>query len=364
MSPNDTAAAVRFTDTISLPAQSDKESDALMRWQHCQQPMTGSAHVRSHVTCALLLLHWPCCCIRGAVAVPANKSLTRLHLCENDSDVYMHHVQVLATGGDAALGGDDVDAALASFIEQKRLRLTAPLTKPQRGQLLAAARSAKEALSSTNKIVMKVGFGGGADSDGVAFAVTQGNLEKACYLLFKRFQKPIEEACIQAGVDLGAPQWSCFKQLCWASVTCLQRCLEPHAGSCHASVDAAPISCSIMCDWVSKLALHHKRTLDDALRHCVRACARADAVRAAVARDESRGKAKQKKAGPEAEVRPAKRQPVSEACRCSAAAVLFVGSPVHSHRQRLAVQFVRDWCNCAWSCSMQLVPPSHLWSIA
>ncbi|MDM3870118.1 Fe-S protein assembly chaperone HscA [Porticoccus sp. W117] len=55
--------------------------------------------------------------------------------------------EVLATGGDSALGGDDFDRALAQWLRQQA-GLDESLTPSQQRQLLDAAQSAKEALSS------------------------------------------------------------------------------------------------------------------------------------------------------------------------------------------------------------------------
>ncbi len=58
--------------------------------------------------------------------------------------------EVLATGGDSALGGDDFDLALANLL-QHRAGLS-QLTALQRRQLLAVARQAKEALTHNEMI--------------------------------------------------------------------------------------------------------------------------------------------------------------------------------------------------------------------
>jgi molecular chaperone HscA len=57
--------------------------------------------------------------------------------------------EVLATGGDSALGGDDFDRAMADWFCRRHHRLAAPSASAgPRTQLLVAARSAKEARSA------------------------------------------------------------------------------------------------------------------------------------------------------------------------------------------------------------------------
>ncbi len=61
--------------------------------------------------------------------------------------------EVIATGGDSALGGDDFDRALADFISEKTAYL--PLTATEKAALLVEARRCKEALSATNKVAVQ-----------------------------------------------------------------------------------------------------------------------------------------------------------------------------------------------------------------
>ncbi len=58
--------------------------------------------------------------------------------------------EVIATGGDSALGGDDFDRALADIMTQKSGYV--PQTSNEQAALLHAARRCKEALSATNKL--------------------------------------------------------------------------------------------------------------------------------------------------------------------------------------------------------------------
>ena len=61
--------------------------------------------------------------------------------------------EVIATGGDSALGGDDFDRALADFISEKTGYL--PSTATEKAALLLEARRCKEALSTTNIIALE-----------------------------------------------------------------------------------------------------------------------------------------------------------------------------------------------------------------
>jgi molecular chaperone HscA len=60
--------------------------------------------------------------------------------------------EVIATGGDSALGGDDYDAALAEYaITQSGL---SELVAPERAALRVAARRAKEALTTASEVIL------------------------------------------------------------------------------------------------------------------------------------------------------------------------------------------------------------------
>jgi molecular chaperone HscA len=63
--------------------------------------------------------------------------------------------EVVATGGDAALGGDDFDAALADWVLAQSGR--ALNTPHEQRALLVAARAAKEALSDADTVTLKSG---------------------------------------------------------------------------------------------------------------------------------------------------------------------------------------------------------------
>ena len=61
--------------------------------------------------------------------------------------------EVIATGGDSALGGDDFDRALADLISEKTAYT--PTTPTEKAALLVEARRCKEALSAINLVAVK-----------------------------------------------------------------------------------------------------------------------------------------------------------------------------------------------------------------
>ncbi|KXZ47004.1 hypothetical protein GPECTOR_39g498 [Gonium pectorale] len=67
-------------------------------------------------------------------------------------------VEVLSTGGDAHLGGDDWDAAVAGWVERNYLRPAGlePATDPRlRANLRALAQAAKHSLSAAEEVVLR-----------------------------------------------------------------------------------------------------------------------------------------------------------------------------------------------------------------
>ena len=61
--------------------------------------------------------------------------------------------EVIATGGDSALGGDDFDRAMADFISEKTAYV--PSTASEKAALLVEARRCKEALSAINSVAVQ-----------------------------------------------------------------------------------------------------------------------------------------------------------------------------------------------------------------
>ncbi len=73
--------------------------------------------------------------------------------------------EVLATGGDAALGGDDFDVALVDHIIEQA-QLSRPLSTSLERQLLLQACNAKETLSQTNEATLNLKYDDGSQWTG------------------------------------------------------------------------------------------------------------------------------------------------------------------------------------------------------
>jgi len=101
--------------------------------------------------------------------------------------------EVLASGGDARLGGDDLDSAVADW-----LRARLPRPPPPRAALQRAARALREALSVA-PAVRAAGLGG---SEGER--ITRAQIERLMEPALQRLRLPLEQACWTAGVDLAA----------------------------------------------------------------------------------------------------------------------------------------------------------------
>ena len=88
--------------------------------------------------------------------------------------------EVLATGGDSALGGDDYDRALVDWVQaQTDCKLNTPADK---SNVLVAARACKEALSGAETATFEVVLSGGA----VRHTVTRAEFEAATAALTLR----------------------------------------------------------------------------------------------------------------------------------------------------------------------------------
>jgi len=82
--------------------------------------------------------------------------------------------EVVATGGDAALGGDDIDQALADWaLAQAGAKAAGALSSRDKRTALVGARAAKEALSSAETATWRAEVGGRA----LAVEVTRAQLE-------------------------------------------------------------------------------------------------------------------------------------------------------------------------------------------
>lgn len=104
--------------------------------------------------------------------------------------------EVLATSGDAALGGDDFDHRIADWLRQN-LALAAPSPNDTR-MMLAQARAAKEALSSAPATVLA-----GQTGDGRAFSfeLSRENFEAMTKDLVSRSLAPVRKALRDAGIS-------------------------------------------------------------------------------------------------------------------------------------------------------------------
>ena len=105
-------------------------------------------------------------------------------------------VEVLATGGDAHLGGDDLDRAVALWLAKEAKALGAAVDP--RGAL-QAARRAREKLSDATEVI--VPMPGGATK-----TLTRPLLEKVCAETLRDLRLPVENAAASAGINLEALQ--------------------------------------------------------------------------------------------------------------------------------------------------------------
>jgi len=109
--------------------------------------------------------------------------------------------EVVATGGDAALGGDDFDHLLAGWALQQADRQTA--SAADRGALLAAARSTREELSSRDSAVLECPLGGRP----LRVTVSRVQLEALCAPLVERtlaaLRRVLRDARVQRDEVLG-----------------------------------------------------------------------------------------------------------------------------------------------------------------
>jgi molecular chaperone HscA len=106
--------------------------------------------------------------------------------------------EVVATGGDAALGGDDIDQALADWAVQEGGATQAALASPQdRRSALVASRAVKEALSSHGSALWHAVLGGQT----VEVSVTKAQLEALAQPLVDRTLREVRRVLRDAQVD-------------------------------------------------------------------------------------------------------------------------------------------------------------------
>ncbi len=98
--------------------------------------------------------------------------------------------EVVATGGDAALGGDDFDAALADWVLAQSGRQAN--TAHEQRALLVAARAAKESLSDAQTVTL--------DSGAVTQIVTRVQLDALCKPLIDRTLAAVKRVLRDGGV--------------------------------------------------------------------------------------------------------------------------------------------------------------------
>lgn len=104
--------------------------------------------------------------------------------------------EVLATGGDSALGGDDFDREIARYLTTE-LELV-DLTPRQRRTLLGIARDAKQALSDSSQVEID---GSGLGSDALSVSLTRQTLEALIEPYIELTLMSCRQALQDAGVD-------------------------------------------------------------------------------------------------------------------------------------------------------------------
>ena len=103
--------------------------------------------------------------------------------------------EVLATGGDSALGGDDYDRALVEFVQSTTSCVVA--TPSDKAQVMVVARACKEALSSQDSVQFDLTLSSGA----VSCTVTRAQFEDACKPLTQRTLNAVRKALRDAGLQ-------------------------------------------------------------------------------------------------------------------------------------------------------------------
>jgi molecular chaperone HscA len=96
--------------------------------------------------------------------------------------------EVLATGGDSALGGDDYDRALVDWVQTQTGCVIA--TPADKSNVLVAARACKEALSAADSAAFEVALSSGA----LSHTVTRAEFEAATAVLTQRTLSAVRKA--------------------------------------------------------------------------------------------------------------------------------------------------------------------------
>ncbi|GMH43026.1 hypothetical protein BSKO_10948 [Bryopsis sp. KO-2023] len=107
-------------------------------------------------------------------------------------------IEVLATGGDSHLGGDDWDEAIINWIIQDHLVPAKIDWKSPKvmSNLKGLAEYAKMQLSSADRVALRIPLG-----KGVKAVLTQRLLERLSKHLFIRARTAVDHCCVQAGVE-------------------------------------------------------------------------------------------------------------------------------------------------------------------
>jgi molecular chaperone HscA len=96
--------------------------------------------------------------------------------------------EVLATGGDSALGGDDYDRALVDWVQTQTGCVIA--TPADKSNVLVAARACKEALSAADSATFEVALSSGA----LSHTITRAEFEAATAALTQRTLSAVRKA--------------------------------------------------------------------------------------------------------------------------------------------------------------------------
>lgn len=101
--------------------------------------------------------------------------------------------QVLTTGGDAQLGGDDFDRAVAEHFLKIQNDDLSKVSAELAAEALAAARGAKEALTSADQTTLSIG--------GHDYSLDRASFNEVIKPVLKRCLKPIRQVLSDAGVE-------------------------------------------------------------------------------------------------------------------------------------------------------------------
>lgn len=106
--------------------------------------------------------------------------------------------EVKATGGDAALGGDDFDAAIAAHLLREAGLGAVPVEATVARRVLDAARAAKEALTLREDVPVRIERADGSVWDG---HLTRATMEGLVAPVLARCEGPVRRALRDAGVE-------------------------------------------------------------------------------------------------------------------------------------------------------------------